>query len=147
MCSCAYTCTSQVARGELRAEIIGIIDVGYKRIGSTNRKPIANHFSITTRTRRLDKEGSEMTTLNFVTQVCFVSVQTFQKMSARKSHGDGSDCPLCSLHDGDFNSLHVAQRLSLFGYRIHKFALSEALKTCLEASQTSSSPFSRRRRT
>ena len=113
-----------------------IIDVEYKRIGNTNRKLIANPFSITTQTRSVDQKGSELTTLEFVTQVCFVGVQASQKMSARKSHGDGSDCPLCSLHDGDLSSLQVAQRLSLFVYRIHKCDFSEALKTCLDMSQT-----------
>jgi len=56
-------------------------------------------------------------------------------MSARKSHGDGSDCPLCSLHDGDLSSLQVAQRLSLFGYKIQKIDFSEALKTDLGTCQ------------
>ena len=83
------------------------IDVEYKRI--------ANPFSITTQTRSVDQKGSELTTLEFVTQVRIVGVQASQKMSARKSHGDGSDCPLCSLHDGDRSSLQVAQRVSLFG--------------------------------
>ena len=57
-------------------------------------------------------------------------------MSARKRHGGGSDCPLCSLHDGDLSSLQGAQRLSLFGYEIQKIDFSEALKTGLEMSQT-----------
>ena len=69
-------------------------------------------------------------------QVCFVGVQPSQKMIPRKSHGDGSDCPLCSLHDGDLSSLQGGQRLSLFGYRIQKIDFSEALKTGLDTSQT-----------
>ena len=90
---------------EVRGRMTRIIDVEYKRIGNTNRKLIANPFSITTQTRSVDKKGSEMTTLEFVTQVCFVGVQAFQKMSARKNHSDGSDCSLCSLHDGDLGGL------------------------------------------
>ena len=116
--------------------MIRSIDVEYKRIGNTNRKLIANPFSITTQTRSVDQKGPELTTLEFVTQVCFVGVQASQKMSAKKSHGDGSDCPLCSLHDGDLSSLQGAQRLSPFGYEIHKNNFSEALKTGLETSQT-----------
>ena len=73
-----------------------------------------------------------MTAVHFVTQICFVGVKTFQKMSARKSHGDGSDCPLCSLHDGDLGSLHGGPRLSLFGNKIQKNIFSEALKASLE---------------
>ena len=92
-----------------------IIDAGYERLGNNNRKLIANIFSILTQTRSVDKKGCEMTTLEFVTPVCFVGVETSQKMSARKSHGDGSDCPLCSLHDGNLSSLLVARRPSLFG--------------------------------
>ena len=57
-------------------------------------------------------------------------------MIPRKSHGDGSYCSPCGLHDGDHSSLQVAQRRSLFGYKIHKIDLSEALKTSLEISQT-----------
>ena len=57
-------------------------------------------------------------------------------MIPRRSHGDGSDCSLCGLHDGDHRSLQVAQRRSLFGYKIHKIELSEALKTTLEMSPT-----------
>ena len=97
-----------------------IIDVEYKRIGNTNRTLIANPLSITTQTRSVDQKGSELTTLEFVTQVCFVGVQASQKMSARKSHNDGSDCPLCSLRDGDLTSLQGSQTLSLFGYEIQK---------------------------
>ena len=78
-----------------------------------------------------------MRTLEFVTPVCFVGVETSQKMSARKSHGGGRDCPPCSLHDGDLSSLQGAQRLSLFGYRIQKIDFPETLKTGLETSQTS----------
>ena len=57
-------------------------------------------------------------------------------MSARKSHSDDSYCPLCSLHDGDHSSLQVAQRRSLFGYKIYKIELSEASKTTFEMSPT-----------
>ena len=57
-------------------------------------------------------------------------------MIPRRNHGDGSDCSLCSLHDGDHRSLQVAQKRSLFGYKIHKIELSEALKTTLEMSPT-----------
>ena len=57
-------------------------------------------------------------------------------MSAKKSQGDGSDCPLCSLHDGDLGSLQGGPRLSLFGNKIQKNNFSEALKTGLETSQT-----------
>ena len=103
---------------------------------NTNRKLIANPFSITTQKRSVDQKSSELTALEFVTQVCAVGGQASQKMSARKSHGDGSDCPLCSLHDGDLSSLQGGQRLSLFGYRIQKIDFSEALKTGLETSQT-----------
>ena len=116
--------------------MIRIIDVEYKRIGNISRKLIANPFSITTQTRSVGLRGSRVTTLEFVTQVYFVGGQASQKMSARKSHGDGSDCPLCSLHDGDLSSLQGGQRLSLFGYRIQKIDFSEALKTGLETSQT-----------
>ena len=63
----------------------------------------------------LTKKGCEMTTLEFVTPVCLVGVETSEKMGARKSERDGSDCPLCNLHDGDHSSLQVAQGLSLFG--------------------------------
>ena len=97
---------------------------------------MVNPFSITIQTRSVDEKGSELTTLEFVPQVCFVGVQPSQKMIPRKSHGDGSDCSLCSLHDGDHRSLQVAQRRSLFGYKIHKIELSEALKTTLEMSPT-----------
>ena len=69
-------------------------------------------------------------------QICFVGGQPSQKMIPRRSHGDGSDCSLCGLHDGDHRSLQVAQRRSLFGYKIHKIDLSKALKTSLEMSQT-----------
>ena len=95
--------------------MIRIIDVEYKHIANTNRKLIANPFLIITQTRSVDQKGSELTTLECVTQVCFVAVQASQKMSAMKSYGDGRDCPPCSLHDGDLSSLQVAQRLSLFG--------------------------------
>ena len=74
--------------------------------------------------------------LESVPQVCFVGGQPSQKMIPRRSHGDGSDCSLCGLHDGDHRSLQVAQRRSLFGYKIHKIELSEALKTTLEMSPT-----------
>ena len=121
---------------EVRGRMIRIIDVEYKHVANANRKLIANPFSITTQTRSVDQKGSEPTTLEFVPQVCFVGVQTSQKMSPRKSHGDGSDCPLCSLHDGDLSSLQVAQRLSLFGYKIETIGCSEASKTGLEMSQT-----------
>ena len=100
---------------EARGRMIRIIDVEYKRIRNTNRQLIANVFSILTQTRSVDKKGCEMTTLEFVTPVCFVGVETSQKMSARKSECDGSDCPLCNLYDGDHSSLQVAQGLSLFG--------------------------------
>ena len=136
MCSCAYTCTSQVVRGELRGKMSGIIDAEYKHIGKTVGELIANPFSITTQTRSIGLKGSEVSTLAFVTQVYFVGGQVSQKMSARKSHGDGSDCPLCSLHDGNLSSLPVARRLSLFGYKIIKIDFSEALKTSVETSQT-----------
>ena len=116
VCSCAYTCTRQVVRGELRGEMSGIIDVEYKHIGNTVGELIANPFSIITQTRSVDKEGSAMKTLEFVTQVCFVGVQTFQNLSERKSHGDGNDCPPCSVHDGNLNCSQAAERLSLFGY-------------------------------
>ena len=53
-----------------------------------------------------------------------------------RNHGDGSDCSLYSLHDGDHRSLQVAEKRSLFGYKIHKIELSKALKTSLEMSQT-----------
>ena len=56
-------------------------------------------------------------------------------MSARKSHSDDSDCPLCSLHAGDHSSLQVAQGLSLFGYKNTKNDFSEALKMGSETSQ------------
>ena len=100
---------------EMRGRMMRIIDVEYKRIGNTNRKLIANPFSITTQTRSVDEKGSELSTLKFVTQVCFVGGQASPKMSARKTHGDGSDCPLCTLHAGHLNSLQVASRLSLLG--------------------------------
>ena len=96
----------------------GIIDVEYKHIGNTVGELIANPFSTTTQTRNVDKEGSEMKTLEIMTQVCFVGVQTFQNLSERKSHGDGNDCPPCSVHDGDLSCLQVAERLSLFGYKL-----------------------------
>ena len=57
-------------------------------------------------------------------------------MIPRRRRGDGSDCSLCGLHDGDHRSLQVAQRRSLFGYKIHKIEFSEALKTTLEMSPT-----------
>ena len=116
---CIYTQKSGWAR-EVRGRMTRIIDVEYKRIGNTNRKLFAYPFSTTTQTRKVDQKGSELTTREFVTQVCFVGVQASQKMSARQSHGDGSDCPLCSLHDGDLSSLQGAQRLSLFGNEIQK---------------------------
>ena len=103
---------------------------------NTNRKLIANPFTISTQTRSVYQKGSELTTLEIVTQACFVGVQASQKMSARKRPGGGSDCQLCSLHDGDLSSLQVALRLSLFGYKIQKNKFSEALKTSLETSQT-----------
>ena len=96
----------------------GMIDVEYKHIGNIVGLLIANPFSITTQTRSVDQKGPELRTLEFVTQVCFVGVQASQKMSAGKSHSDGSDCPLCSLHDGDLSCLQVAERLSLFGYKV-----------------------------
>ena len=91
---------------------------------------------MTTHTRSVGQKDSELTTLEFVPEVCFVGVQPSQKMIPRKSHCDGSDCSLCSLHDGDHRSLQVAQKRSLFGYKIHKINLSKALKTSLEMSQT-----------
>ena len=135
MLQCIYMHKSGWTR-EMRGRKMRIINVEYKRIGNTNRKLIANPFSITTRKRSVDQKSSELTALEFVTQVCAVGGQASQKMSARKSHGDGSDCPLCSLHDGDLSSLQGGQRLSLFGYRIQKNDFSEALKTGLETSQT-----------
>ena len=72
-----------------------------------------------------------MTTLEFVTPVCFVGVETSQKMSARKSECDGSDCPLCNLHDGDHSSLQVAQGLSLFGQKNTKKRLLGDLENAL----------------
>ena len=96
----------------------GIIDVEYKHIGNTVGQLIANPFSITTQTRSVDKEGFEMKILEFVTQVCFVGVQTLQNLSESKSHGDGNDCPPCSVHDGDLSCLQVAERFSLFGYKV-----------------------------
>ena len=96
----------------------GIIDVEYKHIGNTVGELIANPFSIITQTRSADKEGSAMKTMEFVTQVCFVGVQTLQNLSESKSHGDSNDCPPCSVHDGDLSCLQVAETLSLFGYKI-----------------------------
>ena len=113
-----------------------IIDVEYKRIGNTNRTLVAKPFPTTTQTRSVHQRDSELRTLEFVTQVCFVRVQASQNMRARKSHGGGSDCPLCSLHDGDLSSLQGAQRLSLFGYKIQKIHFPETLKTGLETSRT-----------
>ena len=55
-----------------------------------------------------------MKTLEFVTQVCFVGVQTLQNLS----HGDGYDCPPCNVHDGDLSCLQVAERFPLFGYKL-----------------------------
>ena len=112
------------------------IDVEYKHIANTNRKLVVNPFSITPQTRSVGQKDSELTTLEFVPQGCFVGVQPSQKMIPRKSHGDGSDCLLCSLHDGDHSSLQVAQRRSLFGHTIHKIDFTEAFKTSLETSQT-----------
>ena len=132
---CIYMHKSGWTR-EVRGRMIRIIDVEYKRIRNISRKLIANPFSITIQTRSIGLKGSEVSTLAFVTQVYFVGGQVSQKMSARKSHGDGSDCSLCSLHDGDHRSLQVAQKRSLFGYKIHKINLSKALKTSLEMSQT-----------
>ena len=142
---CIYICTSVLLciymhksgwTREVRGRMIRIIDVEYKRIRNISRKLIANPFSITTQTRSIGLKGSEVSTLEFVTQVYFVGGQVSQKMSARKSHGDGSDCPLCSLHDGDLGSLQGGPRLSLFGNKIQKNNFSEALKTGLETSQT-----------
>ena len=76
----------------------GIIDVEHKHIGNTVGELIANPFSITTQTRSVDEEGSGMKALEFVTEVCFVGVQTFQNLHERKSHGDGNDWPPCSVH-------------------------------------------------
>ena len=128
---CIYMHKSGWTR-EVRGRMIRIIDVEYKRIRNISGKLIANPFSITTQTRSIGLKGSEVSTLAFVTQVYFVGGQVSQKMSARKSHGDGSDCPLCSLHDGDLGSLHGGPRLSLFGNKIQKNIFSEALKTGLE---------------
>ena len=129
MCSCAYTCTSQGGRAELSGKMIRTDSnhrcLEYKRIRNTNRKLIACPLSIITQA-----------TLEFGTQICFARVQASQKMSARNSHGDGSDCPLCSLHDGDLGSLQGDLRLSLFGNKLPKNNFSEALKTSLETSQT-----------
>ena len=112
------------------------IDVEYIHIANTNRRLIVKPFSLTTQTRSIGEKDSEQTTLEFVPQVCFVGVQPSQKMIPRKSNSDASDCSLCSLHDGDHRSLQVAQKRSLFGYKIHKIDLSKALKTSLEMSQT-----------
>ena len=92
------------------------IDVEYKRIEilSENLSQILSQSTQPRTVERVEQKGSELSKLKFGTQACFVRVQTYQKMSARKSHSDGSDCPLCSLHDGDQSSLHVAQGLSLF---------------------------------
>ena len=120
---------------EVRGRMIRSIDGEYKRIEILTEN-LSQVLSQSTQTRSVDEKGSELLTLNFVTQVCFVRVQASQKMSARKSHGDGSDCPLCSLHDGDLSSLQGGQRLSLFGNKIQKNNFSEALKTGLETSQT-----------
>ena len=120
---------------EVRGRMIRSIDVEYKRIEILTEN-LSQILSQSTQTRSVDQKGSELSTLKFVTQVCFVGVQTFQKVSARKSECDGSDCPVCSLQDGNLSSLLVARSLSLFGYKISKIDLSEALKTSLEASQT-----------
>ena len=64
---------------------------------STHRKLIVNPFSIITQTKSIGQQGSELTdNAGIVPQVCFVGVQPSQKMIPRKSHGDGSDCPLCT---------------------------------------------------
>ena len=99
VCSCAYAIYMHKSgwTREVRGRMIRIIDVEYKRIRNISRKLIANPFSITTQTRSIGLKGSEVSTLEFVTQVYFVGGQVSQKMSARKSYGDGSDCPLCSL--------------------------------------------------
>ena len=112
------------------------IDVEYKHIANANRKLIVNSFGVSTQTRSVGQQGSELTTLEFVPQVCFARRQPSQRMIPRRNHGDGSDCSLCSLHDGDHRSLQVAQKRSLFGYKIHKIDLSKALKTSLDMSQT-----------
>ena len=121
---------------EVRARMNRSIDVEYKHIANANRKSMANPFSRRTQTTSVDQKGSELTTLEFVPQVCFARRQPSQRMIPRRNHGDGSDCSLCSLHDGDHRSLQVAQKRSLFGYKIHKIDLSKALKTSLEMSQT-----------
>ena len=74
-----------------------MLNTNISHIGNTVGELIANPFSITTQTRNVDKEGSEMKTLEIMTQVCFVGEQTFQNPSERKSHGDGSDCPPCNV--------------------------------------------------
>ena len=132
---CIYMHKSRWTR-EVRARINRSIDVEYKHIANANRKLIVNSFWVTTQTRSVGQKDSELTTLEFVPQVCFIGGWTSQKMIPRRSHGDGSDCSLCGLHDGDHRSLQVAQRRSLFGYQIHKIDLSEAMKTILEISQT-----------
>ena len=96
----------------------GIIDAEYKHIGKTVGELIANPFSITTQPRNVDKESSRMNTLESATEVCFAGEQTFQNLSERKSHGDGNDCPPCSVHDGDLSCLQVAERLSSCGYEV-----------------------------
>ena len=50
---CIYMHKSGWTR-EVRGRMTRIIDVEYKRIGNTNRKLIANTFSITTQTRSVD---------------------------------------------------------------------------------------------
>ena len=93
--------------------MIRSIDVEYKRIELLTEN-LSQVLSQSTQTRSVDEKGSELSTLKFVTQICFVRVQASQKMRVKKSHSVASDCPLCNLHDGDLSSLRVAQRLSLF---------------------------------
>ena len=82
----------------------GSIDVEYKHIGNTVGELIANPFSTTTQTRNVDKEGSEMKTLEFMTQVCFVGEQTFQNLSERATAMVMTARPVM-YYDGDLQLL------------------------------------------
>ena len=55
----------------VRGRMIRSIDVEYKRI-EILAENLSQVLSQSTQTRSVDEKGSELPTLNFVTQVCFV---------------------------------------------------------------------------
>ena len=69
---------------EVRGRMIRSIDVEYKRI-ELLAENLSQILSQSTQTRSVDEKDSEVSTLKFVTQICFVRAEASQKISAKKS--------------------------------------------------------------